>query len=112
MSEAVASLRFFSSAYFLMVMMIHSLFFPYVIYGGLGIIDIYAQQKALYYRWLDPVLFDRPYPPAIPNYVCVHIQNQLETEVLDIGLLFPAARSTTPFGALSQAEGPKDQRHF
>ncbi|KAI8638430.1 hypothetical protein BD408DRAFT_436064 [Parasitella parasitica] len=69
--------------------------------GGLGVIDIYAQQKALYYRWLDPVLFDRPHPPAISNYVRVQIQYQLETEVLDIGLLFPVARSTTPFGALT-----------
>ena len=61
--------------------------------GGLGIIYIYAQQKALYYRWLDPILFERPAAPAISAYIRVHLHNHMNTSILDMGLLFPAARS-------------------
>ena len=67
--------------------------------GGLGIIDLFAQQKALYYRWLDPVLFERPDATTIANYVRVHLHNQMNTSTLDMGLLFPAARSVALVGA-------------
>jgi hypothetical protein len=67
--------------------------------GGLGIIDVFAQQKALYYRWLDPILFERPDAPAISPYIRVHLHNHMNTPILDMGLLFPAARSTALVGA-------------
>ncbi|CEP19709.1 hypothetical protein [Parasitella parasitica] len=66
--------------------------------GGLGIIDVFAQQKALYYRWLDPILFSRVQSTSIANYIRLHVQNHLLSPVLDIGLLFPTARSSLSVG--------------
>jgi hypothetical protein len=67
--------------------------------GGLGVIDLFAQQKALIYRWLDPILFERPNIPSISNYVRLHLPNHMNTTILDMGLLFPAARSSALVGA-------------
>ncbi|CEP18885.1 hypothetical protein [Parasitella parasitica] len=46
-------------------------------------------------RALDPLLFERPYAPAVSNYVHLHVLNHMNTTVLDMGLLFPACSSTS-----------------
>ncbi|OAC97549.1 hypothetical protein MUCCIDRAFT_168366 [Mucor lusitanicus CBS 277.49] len=72
---------------------------PYEILGFLIRHPAAKELKALYYRWLDPVLFERPDAPVISPYIRVHLHNHMNTPILDMGLLFPAARSTALVGA-------------
>ncbi|CEP10963.1 hypothetical protein [Parasitella parasitica] len=67
--------------------------------GSLGVIDLFAQQKALIYRRLDPILFERSNVLSISKYVRLHLLNHMNTTIMDMRLLFPAARSSALVGA-------------
>lgn len=62
--------------------------------GGLGILDPVLQQKALYYRWVDPILFPRDEPKSIVAFVAAHFLNYYRMSNLPLALLFPSARPT------------------
>jgi hypothetical protein len=40
--------------------------------GGLGILDPLLQQKALYYRWVDPILFSNREFTLTASFVAAH----------------------------------------
>jgi hypothetical protein len=60
--------------------------------GGLGILDPLLQQKALYYRWIDPILFPSSDVPLIASFVAAHFLNYYKLNSLPLALLFPKAR--------------------
>jgi hypothetical protein len=64
--------------------------------GGLGILDPIIQQKALYYRWVDPILFpDRDGLSLLSSFVAAHFQNYTQLNNLSLALLFPKSRNVS-----------------
>ncbi|OBZ81851.1 hypothetical protein A0J61_10100, partial [Choanephora cucurbitarum] len=60
--------------------------------GGLGILDPTTQQLALFYRWVDGLLFDRPSKTLIQQFLSIHISNCFGSNNVLMCLLFPKAR--------------------
>ncbi|KAI9247041.1 hypothetical protein BY458DRAFT_494659 [Sporodiniella umbellata] len=51
------------------------------------------QQKALVFRWVEPILFKRRKTAKVHQYVALHLQNVLESDNLNTSLLFPVTVS-------------------
>ncbi|KAI8047423.1 uncharacterized protein B0P05DRAFT_592631 [Gilbertella persicaria] len=61
-------------------------------FGGLGIQDPSIQQLALFYKWVDPLLFERPERSLVQQFLYVHLANQFKTSNVLMCLLFPLTR--------------------
>jgi hypothetical protein len=62
--------------------------------GGLGVLDPLIQQKALYHRWVDPILFpDCDGLSLISSFVAAHFLNYTHLDNLSPALLFPKSRN-------------------
>lgn len=72
--------------------------------GGLGVLNPTIQQKALYYRWLDPLLHPRPHSASVPaNFLAATVRNVLDSSNLLLVLLFPESRRSLVGTSLSTA---------
>ncbi|OBZ84480.1 hypothetical protein A0J61_07464, partial [Choanephora cucurbitarum] len=65
---------------------------------GLGLLDPELQQSALYYRWLDPLLFPRTGHSLVHEF----LRNAFHSSQSLVGLLFPRTRpNVTPGTSLT-----------
>ncbi|RCH89980.1 hypothetical protein CU098_005376, partial [Rhizopus stolonifer] len=62
---------------------------------GLGILDPSLQQNALFYQWIDPLLFERPNCSMVQQFLLVHSANQFQSDNVLMCLLFPRTQSGT-----------------
>lgn len=60
--------------------------------GGSGLLDPAIQQLALFYRWVDPLLFETSNPSVVQQFLLVHLANQFQTANILLRLFFPIAR--------------------
>ncbi|CEP18069.1 hypothetical protein [Parasitella parasitica] len=72
-------------------------------HGGLGVLNPTIQQKALYYRWIDPLLFSRGTLSSSEPYIFIaaHVRNTLDGSHLPLLLLFLDARRSLAGSPLS-----------
>ena len=69
--------------------------------GGLGILDPTTQQLALFYRWVDGLLFDRPSKTLIQQFLSIHISNCFGSNNVLMCLLYPKARRSLSGSSVS-----------